>query len=241
LKEGDLVMLGERKANVKIGGDFDPIPMDKYTVQISDVNYKMYTKYQSTEQEEQLKYTFAILDDKPLNEKGESTRGRLMWSHVRQILNNKSNFYKLAKSAYGRDLTTEEQRQLADNPELLIGKQVDIMVEQTEKEGIVYSNIISYTKNTKPLPTVEVKRQDQTVVEKSTAPAIAPVEVKNTGVATLDDPFLDELEGKEEVEKPAKEVAKEEVAVEEDEDDPEVLEAKLKLARAKAAKKKAGK
>ena len=210
----------ERKANVKVGGGFDPIPMDKYTAQITDVNYKMYTKFQSTEQEEHLQYTFTILDDKPANEKGESTRGRLMWSHVRQILNNKSNFYKLAKAAYGRDLTLEEQKQLADDPQALVGKQVDIMVEQTEKEGIVYSNIISYNKNVKPLLPVENTKKETVVVETATRSTVPNTEVPDMMPGL--DPFLDELGKDEPVE---------------EEEDLDALEAKLAKAKAAKAKK----
>ena len=231
-------MLGERKANIKIGGDFDPIPIDKYTVQIADVNYKTQRNNFKGIEEERLNFQFIVLDDKPVSgdEGAASTRGRYLWHAVTPSLGQKSWLLKIAKAVYGRELTKEEM--LSFDPEAIIGKQVDVVVEQnTGKDGVtIYNNIASYAKNTKPLPTVEAKRQDQGTVEKSTEPAIPQAEIKNTGIAALDDPFLDDLEGKEEEKKPAKEIKKEVVAEEEDEDDPDVLEAKLKLARAKKAK-----
>ena len=231
-------MLGERKANIKIGGDFDPIPMDKYTVQIADVNYKTQRNNFKGIEEERLNFQFIVLDDKPVSgdEGAPSTRGRYLWHAVTPSLGQKSWLLKIAKAVYGRDLTKEEM--LGFDPESIIGKQVDVVVEQnTGKDGVtVYNNIASYAKNTKPLPTVEAKRQEQETVERATEPAIPRAELRNTGVASIDDPFLDELEGKEEKE-PGKETKKEVATEEEDEEDPEVLEAKLKIARAKKAAK----
>lgn len=215
----------ERKANVVISGGFDPIPMDKYTAQIVDVNYKMCSKYKSTEMEEKLEYKFAILDDKPLNENGDSTRGRFMWSRVRQVISSKSSLYKLAKAVYGRDLTSEEQKEVAENPQVLVGKQITIMVEQTEKDGNVYSNITSYSKVSKQLTPVENTPKEQVIVETATKPVIPTAEMPDMMPGL--DPFLDEI----------KEEDEEEDVAEEDEEDLEALEAKLAEAKAKKAKK----
>ena len=57
-------MLEGKKLNIKIGGDFEPIPMDKYTVQIADVNLKsQFNKFKGVE-EEMLNFQYVILDKK---------------------------------------------------------------------------------------------------------------------------------------------------------------------------------
>ena len=226
-------MLGEKKVKIKIAGDYDPIPMDKYTCQIADVNYKVQRNPFKGIEEERLNFQFIILDDKPVSDEegAESVRGRYLWHAVTPALSSKSWLLKLAKAVYRRDLTKEEMESF--DPESLIGKQVDVVVEQnTGKDGVtIYNNITSYGKNIKKLPAVEVAPKQEEVVEKSTEPAKAKVKVPNLA-PTLDDPFLDDLEEDEE--------EKEEEETEDEEEDLEKLEAELKakkLAKAKKAKK----
>mgnify|MGYP001610868386 CR=1 FL=1 len=173
-------MLGSQKIDIRTGTDFEPVPMDRYTVQIADVNIvKQFNSYQGKE-EDVLNYQFVILDDKPMPEKDDgskpgTTRGRFLWRRCRPALNDRSWLGKLAKAAYGRSLTKEEIEGF--DPEYLIGRQVDVMVEQAESKkdaSMVFNNIVSFAKNVKSLPSVEVKPKTASVVEKQSVPAIAP-------------------------------------------------------------------
>jgi hypothetical protein len=198
--------------------------MDKYTVQIADVNYKVLRNPFKGVEEERLNFQYIILDDKPVSDEegAESVRGRYLWHAVTPALSSKSWLLKLAKAVYGRDLTKEEMESF--DPESLIGKQVDVVVEQnTGKDGVtIYNNITSYGKNLKKLPAIEVAPKKEEVIEKSTEPARAKVEVPNVG-PNLDDPFLDDLEEDEE----------DEEETEDEDEDLEALEAELKAKKAK--------
>lgn len=223
----------EKKIEIPLGGNFDPIPMDKYTVQCVDVNLVKQQKFQSTEEEEVLNYKFAILDDKPMevttedgSKKDGSTRGRFLWKRCRLALGDKAWLRKLANAAFGRTLTNDELKTF--DPETIVGKQVDVMVEQTEKDQKVFVNIVSFGKTIKPLKPMDdadLKKTGQTV-QKETAPAVAP---------DADDE-ADKLIQKVNQEKDET-VVPETVADDstpEGEDDVAVLEAQLKLAKAKA-------
>ena len=176
-------MLEGKKVNVRSGGDFDPIPMDKYTVQIIDVNLVMQFNNFIGKEEEVLNYQFQILDDKPMpikegEKEAQSTRGKYLWKRVRPVVNNRSWLGKLGKAVIGRELTKEE---IADfDVESVVGKQVDVMIEHSvSKDGEkTFSNIISFNKTLKPLKPIEDKNASgkQTTVEKSTAPAEAPAD-----------------------------------------------------------------
>jgi len=219
-------MLEGKKVEISTGGNFDPVPMDKYTVQCVDVNLVTQQKYQSSEEEEVLNYKFAILDDKPMEvttgdgeKEKASTRGRYLWKRCRLALSERSWLGKLAIASEGRSLTKEEIA--AFDPEAIVGKQVDVMVEHKASGEKVYVNIVTFSKAVKPLEPMkeeELKKTGQ-VVEKSTTPATAP---DADGEA---DKLINKVkeEKAEQVELPT-----------ESEEDVDVLEAKLKLAKAKA-------
>jgi len=171
-------MLNGKKIEIKTGGDFDPVPMDRYTVLAVDVNeVTQFNQFQGKE-EEVLNYQFAILDDKPMPQKegtdAETTRGRFLWKRCRPALNNRSWLGKLVKAIQGRDLTKEEVATF--DPESIIGQQVDVMVEQNEsKDGQkVFNNIISFSKTVKKLEPVVFENKTGATVEKTTTAAIAP-------------------------------------------------------------------
>ncbi len=216
-------MLGSQKVEIKRGGDFDPVPMDRYTVIICDVNLvSQFNQFQGKE-EDVLNYQFQILDDKPMplkeGEDAATTRGRYLWKRCRPALNNRSWLGKLAKAAEGRDLTKEELDSF--DPEVIIGKQVDVMVEQAEsKDGQkIFNNVISFNKTAIKLEPLSAKEAEEkpATIEKSTTsvPAQAPDAEAESFTKSLEE------EGKVEV--------KEEV-----EDSVDDLEAKLALAKAKA-------
>ena len=230
-------MLEGKKANIRLGGDFDPVPMDRYTIQIADVNFvNQFSKWKGKE-EELLNYQYVILDEKQMpvkegQEKADTTRGRFLWHRMSQTLGQKSWLLKLVKAAYGRDLTKEEMENF--DPEAIVGYQVDVMVEQTpNKEGTtIYNNVVSYAKTLKML---EVMPEDsavatkKNVVENTTTPAEAPEEEDP-------DKFIDGLE-EEKAEKA--EASQGERDVTEEEAEEAELEAKLAVAKAKSAKAKA--
>ena len=225
-------MLGGRKADIKVGGDFGTVPGDKYTVQIADVNFKTRFNKWKNEEVEGLNFQFVILDDKPL-EDGSSTRSRYLWHFMSQSLSTKSWLMKLAKTVYGRDLTKEELDPNSPkffNPELLVGKQVDLMVtEDPNKDNTaVFNNIVSYSKTVKKMEPFEVANTGQTVVESETKPAVTDgVDIPELGSDF--DKFLHS------VETDKSDSTEEE---EDQEESLEELEAKLKLAKAKAKEAK---
>lgn len=227
-------MLGNVKVEIKKGGDFEPVPMDRYTCQISDVNLvSQFNQFQGKE-EDVLNYQFQILDEKAMptkdGEEAATTRGRYLWKRCRPAFNNRSWLGKLAKAALGRDLTNAEID--AFDPEAIVGKQVDVMVEQAEsKDGQkIFNNIVAFNKTAKPLePIAESAKEPGQVVEKTTQPVTVAPGAEDA------EKFVSGLKA----ETPATPASEPAPAGAEDEDeDPEVLEAKLKLAQAKAKKAK---
>lgn len=153
-------MLDGAKVKINISDStFTVLPMDKYTVQITDVNLK--TQFNSFKQieEDVLNYEFTVLDNKTMdvtNDEGkaeaESIRGRKLWKRTSLSLNSKSWLYKLASAVLGE--MTKDQKE-AFQPEDIIDKQVDVMVEIQEgtgkNAGNQYNNIISFAKPGKEL------------------------------------------------------------------------------------------
>lgn len=161
-------MLNGAKLNIKAGGSFDPVPADKYTLQVLDVSLvTQFNKFKGEEQEV-LNYQFGILDDKemPKGSSQPSTRGKYLWKRCSQSLNTKSWLYKLALAVDGKapDVATFD-------PESLVGKQVGAMVNEKESQdgGAVYNNILEFMKVSKKLPELEAKANSE-VVEKSSQP-----------------------------------------------------------------------
>ena len=222
-------MLDGKKVAIKTNEGFAPLPADKYTVQIVDVNLVSQLKYQSTEEEEVLNYQFQILDNNPMpkveGEEDATTRGRFVWKRCRLALNSRSHLGKLAAAVQGRILTKEEAEKF--DPESIIGEQLDVMVEQNPSKkdpSVIFNNIISFNKVIKKLEALPIEERKVQTVEKTTSaavPATAPdAEAEN---------FVNNLE-KEGADKPA------DVVEEESTEDLEVelIEAKLKAAKAKA-------
>lgn len=162
-------MLEGKKYNIKVGGDYDPIPADKYTVQIEDITLVTQFNKWKGEDQELLNYQYVVLDDKA-TEDGGTTRGRYLWHRMSQSLSSKSWLMKFVKAVYGRDLTREELESF--DPEAVMGKQVDVMVEvNPSKDGsAVYNNIISYSKNLKALKDIESDKKQSKKKEVESKP-----------------------------------------------------------------------
>ena len=142
----------DQKLNIKTESNgFDPIPADKYTVEVFDVNMvTQFNKFQGIEQE-LLNFQFVILEDKKMDN-GDSTKGRFLWKRCSQSFNKKAWLRKLVTAALGHEPTEDEQRNF--HPHDILGKQVDVMVEQQPSAdgSTIYNNIISFAKASKELP-----------------------------------------------------------------------------------------
>lgn len=165
-------MLDKKVTIAKVGGDFCPIPMGVYTCQITDVNLKQAPKFHSTEMEDILLYEFTILNDGVL-EDGSQLKGRKVWRRTRLSIGTKSWLYKIAKAVKGRELLESEIDSF--DPESLVGKQVDCMVEQApSKDGTqIFNNIIAFSTTKKPLEAVVTDKgvATETTTTKSVAVA----------------------------------------------------------------------
>ena len=191
-------MLEGKKVIIKTSEDmpdFEPIPADKYPCQIVDVNaVEQANSFKGGAMETRLNYQFVILDEKKEDEKLHTLRGRYLWKRTSLSLHEKSWLWKLAKAVYGRDLTIDEQKSF--DPESLVGKNVDCMVEQApSKDGTkIYSNIVSFAKAYKvglsgqklePFDFAEAKAKSEERkkgIERSSQPVVS------------DDPFIQDME-----------------------------------------------
>lgn len=171
-------MLNGKVVEIQVGGDYDVIPMDKYTTQIVDVDLIEVNKWQSLEKEEVLNFKFVILDEKEIEGEGgkiSSTRGRFLWHKIRLVYGKTSWLVKLAKAVLGREVSKEEVQKM--DFDSLVGKQVDVMTENKEsKEGDrTYTNIKIFSTTKKELKPLGDTAQ-AAVVKKTTVPATAPKE-----------------------------------------------------------------
>ena len=163
-------MLNGQKVTVKTGKSFDPVPMDRYTVQIDDVNLVRQFNQFKGEEVDVLNYQFGVLDDKeipalPGVDQGEfnNTRGRYLWKRCSLSMNEKSWLFKLVTATLGKRLTDEEIAEF--NPESLIGLQVDVMVDQVaakDGSGKIFNNILSFSKNVKKLEGYDIEHKVDT-------------------------------------------------------------------------------
>lgn len=225
-------ILNGQAIKIKTYGDFSPIPTGLYGVQIADVNIKSrFNRFKGVE-EDCLNYHFTILSN-GVCEDGTEIRGRFLWHVMSPSLNTKSWLFKLATAVAGRALTKEEMETF--DPESLIGKQVNVMLEQAPNKDntAVFNNIISYSKTLKPLK-ADFKWSDEDrkqAKESTSAIEQAPVTVVKGQPDPLDiNPSMD-LDDPFGTGPPKVDMAD----LDDDEETEEELEAKL--AKAKAAKK----
>lgn len=223
-------MLNGQSLPIRVGGDFAPLPADKYTCQVADVKIVRQLNYTKTAEEEVYQFKLIVLDEKEISvangEEPQSTRGRFLFRNCTPAFSPKSWLSRLATAVAGRELSKEEMEKF--NAESIIGKQVDALVEQNEgtgkNAGKVFANIVAFTKTTKPLSPMsddEIAKA-QPAVEKTSTPAVAPSANDPEAFIAQTNKESAEEKGEEEVE------------------DPEIAELNKKLAEAKErAKKKA--
>lgn len=159
-------MLNGQKVDIQrvAGSDFQPIPMDKYTVQITDVNFKKQFNSFKQIEEDVLNYEFTVLDNKTMDgtdaegkSEPQSIRGRKLWRRCTPKFGAKTWLSKLASAALGHELTEAEEDKF--QPEDIIDLQVDVMVDLKPGTGenakTMYNNIISFAKVSKELTPFE--------------------------------------------------------------------------------------
>jgi len=177
-------MLNGIKVTIKAGGDFDPVPADKYTLQIMDVELKNMVDAWNPDGIDKLNYKFAILDDNPMAPGSkESTRGKYIWQKCGLSVGAKSWLKKLAFAVNG------VEPNINIDPESLVGKQVGaFIVEAPSKKdpSIIYNNISAFVKVTKPLPELEMK-SNNVVVEKSSTGVDIPEDDPEAAIKKLNE------------------------------------------------------
>ena len=161
---------------------FQPLPMDKYQVQITDVNLvQQANQFKGGEMEDRLNFEFTVLDDKTMeevNDEGEKEivpiRGRRLWKRIapsNSSAGKKSKaswFYKLLCAVEKKELTEEELVELA--PVSLVGQQLLVMVEIAGE----YNNILGFQPAEKELKEVP-NADDRAAMEQE---VVDPEEVK---------------------------------------------------------------
>lgn len=162
---------------IKIGGSgkkFQPIPADKYTVQISDVNPE---ESSFNPGEQVLNFEFVILDNKNFPVKNEETgrdepeaiRGRRLWKRMRPSISSgrsgrASWLYKLLNAVEKEVVPVEKYQEIntMDLVNSLIGQQVSVMVNQVPgKDGNIYNNILDFAIPEKELDPFETSNKEQ--------------------------------------------------------------------------------
>ena len=120
---------------------FTPLPMDKYQVQITDINLVTQANpFKGGEEEDRLNIEFTVLDNKSMeiiNENGEkeieNTRGRRLWKRIAPSISpsgktsKASWLYKLLCAVEKKELAEEDLVEFS--PATLVGQQVLVMVE----------------------------------------------------------------------------------------------------------------
>ena len=180
---------------------FKPVPLDKYQVQVTDVNLITALNNFSGVEEELLNFEFTILDKKDFDfeQDGEqvieTTRGRRLWKRIRPVLsaggkNSKASWmYKLLCAVEKKELTAEELSEF--DPNTLVGQQVIAFVEVVKE----YNNITGFGPIKEEMPAVD-NAADRVAMEN-----VEPEEVeekKDTVVDTVvDTRKVEDVEDKE--------------------------------------------
>jgi len=149
----------DKKVNIKTGSDFPALTADKYRTVIYDVELEnRFNKFKGEDQEV-LKYTFLIIDSKPVVDSEYTSQARRLWLRATPSSHVKSWFYKLAKATYNNSKMTSEDCAKID-PNDLVGRQVDCMVDAQEAKdgsGRVFNNILSLSPASQPLSKEELQ------------------------------------------------------------------------------------
>lgn len=161
-----------KKIDVTVGGsgkNFYPFPADKYIVQISDVNTEEKTSPFTGELETLLNFEFTILDSKTFETPDktiEGIRGRKLWKRMRPAIadgtkGKASWLYKLCCAVEKKAGDIEYFKEMAENPDAMVGQQVCVMVNKAPgSNGVEYNNILDFSPVTKELEPFETANQE---------------------------------------------------------------------------------
>lgn len=167
----------DKKYEVKVGGDFSPLDMGVYQVQIVDVSaVEQANPFKGGAIETKFNYQMAVLDNNTMAD-GSTSRNRYLWCRCSPVLSEKSWLFKMAVAVLGRTLTKAEQESF--DPESLVNKQVKVMVEQKpSKDGTkVFNNILSFSHADKEMEKVEFEAKPAVVEKTSVGIAIDNQEI----------------------------------------------------------------
>ena len=143
---------------------FTPLPMDKYQVQITDINLvKQANPFKGGEEEDRLNIEITVLDNEKtmevVNEDGkkeiEGVRGRRLWKKIAPSISpsgktsKASWLYKLLCVVEKKELKEEDLTEFS--PITLIGQQIIVMVEVAGE----WNNILGFQSAEKDLEPVQ--------------------------------------------------------------------------------------
>lgn len=134
---------------------FNPIPEDKYTVELVDIELKDAVGQFAQPDEKVFAFTFALLDG--VDTKGNPLRGRLLWSSfVPTFLSisprskkwpGKNELYRIVEAFTGQEMTDELAEKFeANDLKGLVGKQCVVFTRNTQSNNSdkIFSNIYNY-------------------------------------------------------------------------------------------------
>ncbi len=168
---------------VNEGKTFEPLKEDKYQVEIYGAEPYTGTEYQSTIPQEQVKFTFVILDeDKTCPENGVEVpvRGRRLWDQTTTVFSpvgstKPTKLTQITAAVFGHELAPEEVAVFEEAD--LIGKQLCVMVgKKIRTDKSVGNKILSFSPADKQLPKYDDSDfgDGRKAEVKKSQPAIAP-------------------------------------------------------------------
>lgn len=160
------------KINKREGTTYEPLPADKYTVQLFSVKTNKRPTYDTRlkpadeqEIETVLDFQFVVLNS------GEH-RGRSLWANfVPTYLyvskkNGKNMLYRILEAFIGKELTPEQEATLDfEKIKTLIGRQANVFTEIKTKGDKQYSNIINLTPCLDKLPELTAEEKEKAIVK----------------------------------------------------------------------------
>lgn len=173
-------MIGQTK--LKTGGNYDPMPSGKYTLQLIEGDM-IKDSYKGVETDK-FKFKFQILNDVKFtgsDGKEQTTRGRFLWHKFSTYISPKSYLFAFVK-IFDPSIVSMTVEQRENYPlDNLAGRQIDALVsKEPNKDGTaVYNNITTFEKcekELKPVADLEANQGTTTTTQPVNVPAEAPEE-----------------------------------------------------------------
>jgi len=172
-------MLDANRPKLQTGGNFEPFPSGKYTLQIADITSVIDT-YKGVDQDK-FKFMFVILTDKKFKNsegKEETVYGRRVWHKFSTFISAKSYLHKFIQILDPSILAMTKEQKEAYDLNTLFGKQIDALISKdTSKDGeSIYNNIQSFEKCEEELEPFDDLPGNPVIIEKTSVPVTAPEE-----------------------------------------------------------------